>query len=81
MRKAGEREEKYAARYFTARDALKASELELEKAKQALILLAGASEGINGDGWRMFHGNRKGFVVRPKAGYVIKPGRRFRMVS
>lgn len=80
-KKADARAEKYARKYLETKAELDRVELEHEKAKQALIVLTGSAEELAGDGWRVLHRNRAGYVVSPSQGYTVKAGRRFRMVD
>lgn len=51
---AGADAEALARAYFSAKGARDASDAHLERVRQALIVIAGDADGIQGDGWRLF---------------------------
>jgi len=77
---ADKRAEMFAGRYFTAERDVERATFELEKARQALMVLAGDAEKVKGDGWAFTYKTRKAFHVGPKAGYDVEEKRLFKML-
>lgn len=72
--KASRQAELLASEYLEAHRAVKLAEDIKERAAQELIVIAEDFERVDGDGWRLLRGERKGYSV---AAHEVAPGRMF----
>lgn len=78
-KKADDKAERFAARFFAAEKKEREASVELEMARQALMVLCGSAERMRGDGWALSYATRKAYDVGPSKGYHVEAKRLFKM--